>query len=308
MHIGILPNQHASQCADYCFGDVKFGGNAQAITKDRQADGDGSCCQLSTAWHIGRNWVHGDVLQVAVGQMHRWHGMGAQHRPVCPTLPACRWLHHTSLLWDFQQPRMALLKQPDRQPEYRQVGSSVCSLCQSTAQAPPFRLMHLGILPAAAHSSLHRPTVPVVQGRDHLEFVVRLKDRLPCRATLADQLCGSLEAAGFQLQVCGAHPHAHALCPRSGPAPGVCVMLDAAAVVRRSHQCCRHPSQCVCLKFALQEASLAEAEEALAASKLCGTRQLDWPQVLAEERQRFEQEQQHEQQRWQTATVGAPQS
>ncbi|KAI7842817.1 hypothetical protein COHA_003563 [Chlorella ohadii] len=87
---------------DYCFGDVKFGGNAQAITKDR-------------------------------------------------------WLHHTSLLWDFQEPRMALLKQPDRQPDYR-------------------------------------------QDRDHLEFVVRLKDRLPCRATLADQLCGGLEAAGFRLQ------------------------------------------------------------------------------------------------------------
>ena len=44
------------------------------------------------------------------------------------------------------------------------------------------------------------------------------------------------------------------------------------------------------LTFGLQEASLAEAEEALAASKLCGTRQLDWPQVLAEERQRAELE------------------
>jgi len=44
---------------------------------------------------------------------------------------------------------------------------------------------------------------PGLQDRDHLEFVVRLKDRLPCRATLADQLCGGLEAAGFRLQVCG---------------------------------------------------------------------------------------------------------
>lgn len=31
--------QRLPQCADYCFGDVKFGGNAQAITKDRQASG-----------------------------------------------------------------------------------------------------------------------------------------------------------------------------------------------------------------------------------------------------------------------------
>ncbi|PRW61385.1 lipoate- ligase A isoform X1 [Chlorella sorokiniana] len=146
---------------DYCFGDVKFGGNAQAITKDR-------------------------------------------------------WLHHTSLLWDFQQPRMALLKHPDRQPEYR-------------------------------------------QGRDHLDFVVRLKDRLPCRATLADQLCSSLEAAGF----------------------------------------------------CLQESCLAEAEEALAANKLCGTRQLEWPQVLAEERQRLQQEQgqgQHQDQGLNAATAGTSQA
>ncbi|KAF5832658.1 lipoate protein ligase-like protein [Dunaliella salina] len=50
---------------DYVFGQVKFGGNAQAIT--------------------GR-----------------------------------RWLHHTSLLWDYDPAHMALLKNPSRAPKYRQ--------------------------------------------------------------------------------------------------------------------------------------------------------------------------------------------
>ena len=51
---------------DYAFGQRKFGGNAQAITKQR-------------------------------------------------------WLHHTSLLWDFDPARMQLLKHPSKIPEYRAV-------------------------------------------------------------------------------------------------------------------------------------------------------------------------------------------
>ena len=31
-----------------------------------------------------------------------------------------RWLHHTSLLWDYQPERMAMLKQPAKQPAYRE--------------------------------------------------------------------------------------------------------------------------------------------------------------------------------------------
>ena len=53
---------------------------------------------------------------------------------------------------------------------------------------------------------------------------------------------------------------------------------------------------------------MAEAEEALATNKLCSTQQLDWLQVLAEERHRLEQEQ--ERQRGQdskAATAGASQ-
>ena len=47
-----------------------------------------------------------------------------------------RWLHHTSLLWDFDAANMALLTNPARQPEYRRVscaaakgGGMVCEGC-----------------------------------------------------------------------------------------------------------------------------------------------------------------------------------
>ena len=33
-----------------------------------------------------------------------------------------RWLHHTSLLWDYEPARMALLQHPARQPEYQPAG------------------------------------------------------------------------------------------------------------------------------------------------------------------------------------------
>jgi lipoate-protein ligase A len=49
---------------DYCLGDTKVGGNAQAISRDR-------------------------------------------------------WVHHTSFLWDFRAENMALLKIPEKRPEYR---------------------------------------------------------------------------------------------------------------------------------------------------------------------------------------------
>ena len=75
-----------------------------------------------------------------------------------------------------------------------------------------------------------------VQGRDHLEFVVRLKDRLPCRATLADQLCGSLEAAGFQLQVGWAADRLpHALRSGSGPAYGAADTIAGKPPLQAQH-------------------------------------------------------------------------
>ncbi|CAL8460585.1 g114 [Coccomyxa elongata] len=60
---------------DYTFGQRKFGGNAQAITKQR-------------------------------------------------------WLHHTSFLWDFDPSNMALLKHPDRVPEYRAGRSHLDFVCR----------------------------------------------------------------------------------------------------------------------------------------------------------------------------------
>ena len=58
------PPRRRRRPADYVVGHRKFGGNAQAISRDR-------------------------------------------------------WLHHTSLLWDFRPDRMALLRRPAKAPEYR---------------------------------------------------------------------------------------------------------------------------------------------------------------------------------------------
>jgi hypothetical protein len=41
-----------------------------------------------------------------------------------------RWLHHTSLLWDYDQRNMAVLTNPKKQPAYRQVGWG----CSKSAQ------------------------------------------------------------------------------------------------------------------------------------------------------------------------------
>ncbi|KAK9827635.1 hypothetical protein WJX81_001632 [Elliptochloris bilobata] len=90
---------------DYAFGERKFGGNAQAITKQR-------------------------------------------------------WLHHTSLLWDFRDVHMRLLKHPSKAPEYR-------------------------------------------AGRNHLEFVCRLRDYLPARELVFDGTAQALRTAGFAIKEVG---------------------------------------------------------------------------------------------------------
>eukprot|EP00775_Hariotina_reticulata_P011196 gene11195-11346_t len=86
---------------DYVFADLKFGGNAQAITSKR-------------------------------------------------------WLHHTSFLWDYTPANMQALKNPAKQPKYR-------------------------------------------QGRDHGGFLARLKDHIPCRRQLLQDLYSNA-ALHFQLQ------------------------------------------------------------------------------------------------------------
>ncbi|KAK9826945.1 hypothetical protein WJX74_001262 [Apatococcus lobatus] len=89
-------------CHDYVFDENKFGGNAQAITKQR-------------------------------------------------------WLHHTSFLWDFEDKRMALLQHPARVPPYR-------------------------------------------KGREHLQFLLRLKDLMPLRSAFLRQLETAVARQGFELQ------------------------------------------------------------------------------------------------------------
>ena len=73
------PSPRTCTCwpADYAFGERKFGGNAQAITKQR-------------------------------------------------------WLHHTSLLWDFRDAHMRLLKHPSKAPEYRAVRDAFPNTSLST--------------------------------------------------------------------------------------------------------------------------------------------------------------------------------
>ena len=143
-----------------------------------------------------------------------------------------------------------------------------------------------------------------LQGRGHLEFVAPLAGRLPCRRGLVEDLCGSLEAAGFVVQVGGwaewvgavalAAWYTGGCCCCSSPVwpPILCVLNGA------SYWLCvlmvRHYVPAV--RAVVQEAGLAEAEEALAANQLCGTRLLDSQQLLAAaalEQQEQRQEQQY---------------
>lgn len=78
---------------DYCFGDVKFGGNAQAITKQR-------------------------------------------------------FLHHTSLLWDYQDGRMKLLKHPAKIPDYRADRDHLQFVCKLKDYVPDQQKL-LSSIPAA---------------------------------------------------------------------------------------------------------------------------------------------------------------
>ena len=119
-------------CADYTFGERKFGGNAQAITKQR-------------------------------------------------------WLHHTSLLWDFDPANMALLKHPAAVPEYRAVRRHHLSL-------PMHTVMHC---PSFKKPS-HKPFI-FLQGRSHLEFVCSLREYMP-RADVTDGICHALKQSGLQVR------------------------------------------------------------------------------------------------------------
>ena len=86
-------------------------------------------------------------------------GIRQPHPTHCCCTTVCRWVHHTSLLWDFQPQRMQLLKQPAKQPEYRQVmrgrtapalAGGVCKCMQSMAS-----LNFTPLLPCITHLPGH---------------------------------------------------------------------------------------------------------------------------------------------------------
>lgn len=155
---------------------------------------------------------------------------------------------------------------------------------------------------------------------------MRLREVLPSRQALLDELCAGLEAGGFQLQVRVPRGPLHGKLDGRGPARGAAVGVAARSrtsrwpvasweagcaaawahptatpsvpwgrqdgPVRRlrgaasdgTHTPCALPTARPACPAALpQEATLGEAEEALAANKLCGTRLLDAQQLAAAE-------------------------
>lgn len=116
--------------ADYCFGDRKFGGNAQAITKDRCWGPPAAA--LPAAGII----TPGPRLLAATCRCQPTPAVcnAAAAAAAAAGAPHRRWVHHTSLLWDFQRERMALLRQPSKQPEYRQAS---CRRTAAVLLVPP---------------------------------------------------------------------------------------------------------------------------------------------------------------------------
>jgi hypothetical protein len=160
---------------DYVFGVRKFGGNAQAITNKR-------------------------------------------------------WLHHTSFLWDFDPANMAALLNPAKQPDYRQVR---CSPGASSSSVECGTSMTAAVVAAAVawfactrtsisggHLLAHGPQsrcyfctclwcslslnhvllLPLLQGREHGSFLVRLKEVLPSRQQFIQELQDNADQH-FELRV-----------------------------------------------------------------------------------------------------------
>jgi lipoate---protein ligase len=56
-----------------------------------------------------------------------------------------RWLHHSSLLWDYQAENMNYLKIPARMPQYREKRSHLDFLCRLSAHLPERELLSLHV-------------------------------------------------------------------------------------------------------------------------------------------------------------------
>ena len=80
-----------------------------------------------------------------------------------------RWLHHTSLLWQFDPERMSLLRSPKRQPEYRQ-GREHCEFVRGLGESVSDRDCFLAALHAAVGSRMDLQEVPLVEAQAVLKL------------------------------------------------------------------------------------------------------------------------------------------
>ena len=101
-------NKISMSSADYCFGERKFGGNAQVRPRHNanRSAAQSSCCP---------------VLQSAIPRDKAFRAAEVVLSSALQAITRGRWLHHTTFLWDFDDAHMALLRHPDRAPAYREV-------------------------------------------------------------------------------------------------------------------------------------------------------------------------------------------
>lgn len=76
-----------------------------------------------------------------------------------------RWLHHTSLLWDFQPARMELLQMPARRPEYRADRPHADFVRSLSAAGVPDRAGFLDAVVAAVGARVELREVGVEEAR-----------------------------------------------------------------------------------------------------------------------------------------------
>jgi hypothetical protein len=106
--------------ADYCFGERKFGGNAQVGPAHMP-----NYAQLGQILNPEPLILHRSAAQPSSPPQAAARALHAAEHVLLPAEQAItrgRWLHHTTFLWDFDDAHMALLRHPGRAPAYREVG------------------------------------------------------------------------------------------------------------------------------------------------------------------------------------------
>ena len=88
-----------------------------------------------------------------------------------------RWLHHTSLLWDYEPARMGLLRMPKRQPTYR-AQRSHGSFVRGLSQTLPSRDAFCASLAAAAGATWELTPVELEEAQAALSLPHRQVTRL----------------------------------------------------------------------------------------------------------------------------------